>query len=411
MTLADFARPIVLLALYAFPPLASAQTDAKAEARAHFDRGFALANRGVYAEAVTEFNRAYELSPHFAVLYNLGQAYSGLGHPVYATQALERYLNEGASNVPAQRRSEVKADIARLERSIAAVTLRSDIVGAVIQVDGTEVGRSPLPAAVRVNAGSHVFSAAAPGYRPWELRLVLPGQDQRVVEIRFEPVAVPVAVLPTYAPSTPAPVVQVAPTPTNSAVATPGAAPAGQSGNSAPPMASATPTSEAPSPATTAGATLVAVPVPATSGSRKTAAYVVGGAALGSLVVGGVFGLRAISKRHDSDGLCPNNQCSLQGVALNDQAKTAALVSDITVGAGLVSLAVATYLLVTSRAAAPTAGKLAYGIRVLPQIGPGEAGLSLMWGAAEGRHASPRGYATGSAKTTGELPSLPGDSR
>jgi len=36
--------------------------DAKAEAGKHFDRGFALAKQGVYAEAVVEFNRAYELS-------------------------------------------------------------------------------------------------------------------------------------------------------------------------------------------------------------------------------------------------------------------------------------------------------------------------------------------------------------
>jgi hypothetical protein len=99
---------------------------------------------------------------------------------------------------------------------------------------------------------------------------------------------------------------------------------------------------------------------------------------VGALVVGGVFGLRAISKLHDSDSHCSNDQCSPEGVALNNQAKTAALVSDITVGAGLVSLAVATYLLVTSGKAEPApAGKLAYGIRVLPEMGPGEAKVTL----------------------------------
>jgi hypothetical protein len=85
-----------------------------------------------------------------------------------------------------------------------------------------------------------------------------------------------------------------------------------------------------------------------------------------------------MSKLHDSDSHCPNDQCLPEGIALNNQAKTAALVSDITVGAGLVSLAVATYLLVTSGKAEPApAGRLAYRIRVLPEMGPGEARLAL----------------------------------
>ena len=73
MRLATFTIPVVLVALCAFQPATSAQTKTKAEARKHFDHGLALAKQGVYAEAVVEFNRAYELSPHFAVLYNLGQ--------------------------------------------------------------------------------------------------------------------------------------------------------------------------------------------------------------------------------------------------------------------------------------------------------------------------------------------------
>jgi len=377
MTLAKCTRSIVLFVLCSFPSVAFAQTDAKAEAGKHFDRGFALAKRGGYAEAVVEFNQAYALSPHFAVLYNLGQAYGALGQPVYAVQALRRYLSEGSNQVPAQRRNQVEADIARQERQIATVTVRSDVAGAVISVDGIEVGRSPLPEAVRVNAGVHVLSASAPGYRPWEQKLVLPGQDQRMVDIRFESLAPPAtAVWP--AASAPPATAQAATAPINPGVATqvaPAPVAPGPSASTAPASA---PTSEAQSPETIAASNLVSAPAPATTRSRRTVAYVVGGVGISALVVGGVFGLRAMSKLHDSDSQCPNNQCSPGGVALNDQAKTAALVSDITVGAGLVSLAAATYLMVTSGKAEPApAGKLAYGLRVLPEMGPGEAKVTL----------------------------------
>ena len=392
MRLATFIVPMALVALCASPSMTFAQTGAKAEARKHFDRGLAQAKQGSYAGAIVEFNRAYEISPHFAVLYNLGQAYAALGQPVYAVQALKRYLNEGGNQVPAKRRNEVEADIARQDRQIASVTVRSQLAGAVIKVDGLDIGISPLPKAVRVNAGAHVFSASAPGYRPWEQRLVLPGQDQQVVEIRFEPVSapatapLPVAAAPGLAAAAPAPLAPSVPSPAAPAAlapaypaATASATPAGQSGAlPQPTLPVVVPPTGAESTATASASTQVSTPAPAATGSRRPVAYVVGGVGVGCLVAGGVFGLRAMSKLHDSDAHCPNNQCSPEGVALNDQAKTAALVSDITVGAGLVSLAVATYLLVTSGKVEPApAGKLAYGIHLLPEVGPGEAKVTL----------------------------------
>ena len=229
-----------------------------------------------------------------------------------------------------------------------------------------------------------MFYASAPGYRSWEQTLVLSGQDRQVVEIRFEPISPPTpAPLPAaataaapsvLAPSTPLPVSQTGSAPAHPAAA---AAPAVPSGLRPTPSAAVPPTG-AQSPVTIPASDLVSTPAPAATGSRRTLAYVVGGLGVGSLVVGGVFGLRAMSKLHGSDSHCPNNQCSAEGVTLNNQAKTAALVSDITMGAGLVSLAVATYLLVTSgKAETVPTGQLAYGIRVLPEVGPGETKVSI----------------------------------
>jgi hypothetical protein len=364
-----FAQSIVIFALCSSSAPALAQSNSQAEARQHFDRGFALAEKKAYLEAVTEFSRAYELSPHFAVLFNLGQAYVALGQPVYAVQSLQRYLSEGGKEVPAKRRTQVRAEIARQERLIATVTFRSDVVGAVIHVDGVEVGRSPMPSAVRVDPGMRVLSASAPGYRPWEQKVDLPAKDQRVVEIRFEPLPAPAAA--------PLPAPQVASAPMPATPATP--APAVQSGAPAQPAPSAAlPPSAATPPATSDASVLVSAPAPAGSRWRKPVAYVVGGIGVGSLVAGGIFGARALSKRHESDKLCPKDQCSQEGVNLNNQAKTAALVADITIGAGLVAVAVATYLLLTSGHTEPApAGSSAHNLRVLPEVGPGEARLVL----------------------------------
>ena len=48
-----------------------------------------IASRGNYGQALEEFLAAYRISPHFAVLYNIGQAHIALGQPADAVAALE----------------------------------------------------------------------------------------------------------------------------------------------------------------------------------------------------------------------------------------------------------------------------------------------------------------------------------
>src|SRR5689334_19745800 len=60
-------------------------------ARAHFERGYALAQQGAFEPAVAEFELAYAASPHFSVLFNLGQAYGASGRAVQAERTLLRY--------------------------------------------------------------------------------------------------------------------------------------------------------------------------------------------------------------------------------------------------------------------------------------------------------------------------------
>jgi len=360
--LRNAALSVVLCSL---PAAAIAQVDVKAEARTHFDRGLVLAKGLAYAEAVAEFNTAYQLSPNYAVLFNLGQAYVGMGQPVYAVDVLKRYLTDGGKEVPAARRRQVEADITQQERRIATVTVRAPYSGVAIRLDGVEVGKSPLPEPVRVAAGAHVFAASLPGYRPWEQRLELAGKEQRLIEMAFEPVAAPVHAAAPTSPVSGA----VAPAPGQAASAT--VAPTA--------TAAANPAVVGPGPAPAAETTAPAVPPSTpTAGSKRLPAYVVGGLGLASLAVGGVFGIRAITQMNDSDKECPKDVCSQRGVDLANRAKTSALIADITIGAGLVGVAVATYLFVRSpKATEPAPGTLASSIQVAPAVGPNLAGVAL----------------------------------
>jgi tetratricopeptide (TPR) repeat protein len=115
------------------------------------------------------------------------------------------------------------------------------------------------------------------------------------------------------------------------------------------------------------------VPSPPMDG-RRVGAFAAAGAAVVAVGIGTVFGLRAISKRKDSDPLCPDDRCNQQGLALDHQAHTAAVVSDVTFGAGLLAAGAATYLFLTSGDQAPVAST---GLRWRVALGPRAVGLGL----------------------------------
>ncbi|MFK8000080.1 MAG: tol-pal system YbgF family protein [Polyangiales bacterium] len=73
----------------------------EAEARSHFDAGYAYFQEARYEDALREFDRAYDLSPRPALLFNMSQCYERLGRLDEAIRYLERFI--GASPPPSDR--------------------------------------------------------------------------------------------------------------------------------------------------------------------------------------------------------------------------------------------------------------------------------------------------------------------
>ncbi|HYP98673.1 MAG TPA: hypothetical protein VER96_08365 [Polyangiaceae bacterium] len=129
--------------------------DARTEARTHFDQGVGLARQRAYAEALTEFERAYQIFPHYTVQYNIGQALIALNRPTEATLALTRYLDEGGANIEPRRRQEVEATIASELAKTSTLEITVDVTGALITIDDKPNGHSPLTSPIRVDSGTH----------------------------------------------------------------------------------------------------------------------------------------------------------------------------------------------------------------------------------------------------------------
>src|SRR6188768_803127 len=81
----------------AAPPAEAAPAGAEVlkGAGGRYTRGLALYGDGEFLLALVEFERAYQLSNNYKVLYNIGQVRIQLGRYAKAKEALEEYLKIG----------------------------------------------------------------------------------------------------------------------------------------------------------------------------------------------------------------------------------------------------------------------------------------------------------------------------
>lgn len=188
---------------------AAQPADARAEARTHFDQGVGFSRKHEYAEALSEFERAYQIFPHFSVQYNIGQALTALGRPTEAIAALTRYLEEGGANVEANRRKEVETTIAGELAKTSSVEITVDVPNALVSIDDKPSGRSPLAAPIRVDSGTHRVLATLDSGERSEINVdAKVGQAARVnlqLTAPIAPVASPVASPGPAPPSVAAP--------------------------------------------------------------------------------------------------------------------------------------------------------------------------------------------------------------
>jgi hypothetical protein len=174
----------VLCGVVLTPPRAARAQDAKAAARAHFDRALAASNEQRFDDAAREFEEAYALAPDFKVLYNIGRVSALLGRPLRAVEAFEGYLAQGGDRVGAERRAEVQRLIDEQLPRLAALGVATK-EGADVRVDGRLVGRAPLAGRLRLAAGPHTIEALLADRPPVLREVTLAGGSTTDLTLAF----------------------------------------------------------------------------------------------------------------------------------------------------------------------------------------------------------------------------------
>jgi hypothetical protein len=183
--------PIPILLLFLVTTSASAQDgfgvpeQRMSEASAHFERGTTFYAEGDYAAALIEFKRAYDASPSWRVLFNIGQSYFQLHDYPNALLTLQRFAHEGGDDIVAEDRATLDTELPDLASRVGKVTIASNLDGSIVSVNDEAIGTTPLGDAVLVGMGLHKFTATHEGRTPVERRMAIGGGDNLALRLDF----------------------------------------------------------------------------------------------------------------------------------------------------------------------------------------------------------------------------------
>ncbi len=147
--------------------LLASVSDAEEDAKAHNNRAMAAFALGHYADAAPEFEKAFELKPLPALLYNAAQAHRLAGNKTRALTLYQNYLRIYGAQV--KNGAEVERHIAALQRAIESdATVASAPPLAPAPVASTPASRGvPLVPAAPTETAASPESPAPRKTKPW----------------------------------------------------------------------------------------------------------------------------------------------------------------------------------------------------------------------------------------------------
>lgn len=152
------------------------------EARVHHRRGLELYDEGDYRLALVEFERAYEISKSWKILFNIGQVHFQLASYAKARRALEQYLAVGGDQITPQRRASVEKDLETLKTRTATLSVKVNVPDSEITIEDQPAMRAPIES-LMVDAGNLRIVVTHAGYAAKTRVITLVGGDTQTVTI------------------------------------------------------------------------------------------------------------------------------------------------------------------------------------------------------------------------------------
>jgi hypothetical protein len=308
-------------------------------AEAMFRSGRELMAAGNYARACPKFAESNRIDPKLGTLMNLALCHEKTGK---TASAWAEYAQAGdiARRMGQAERERVARERAKaLEPTLSRLIIdASEEPGAAVTLDDEPLRSGAFGIPIPLDPGDHVVRATAAGKKPFvESFAVQAGASQRTVHI-------------------PALAVDDATQGTTARVET-------------------TPQQASP----VDGATFEPAPANGT-GSRRTFAWVLGGAGVAMVGVGTYFGVRAFSEKSTVENECDRTmRCTPAGVDAKSALSTSETISTAAILGGVAAIGAGVYLWVSGGSHDSRSAQRATGLRVGPDFKARGLRMELIW--------------------------------
>jgi PEGA domain len=171
------------IALFAFSSTTSlAYAQQVAAPEESFRSGVERYTQRDFAGALTAFREAYQADSDWRLLYNVGQCEIQLLRNRDAYLTFTRYLKDGGSQVPEERRPAVAKDLAMLLSKLGRIVVQVTPEDATILID-----EQPSAAETVVDPGVHVVAMRREGYVTTTQKVDIGAGDRSIVQTRLQP--------------------------------------------------------------------------------------------------------------------------------------------------------------------------------------------------------------------------------
>ena len=155
-------------------------------AKGDYDTAVALYKQGAYAQAATKFQSAYDSSKDARLLWNAAAAEKQQRHYAKARVLVRQYVALG-TDLTEKDKTDANDLLAVLDRLVSDVTIVVNEPGAVIAVDGEQVGESPLPKPLTLDTGTRAIRVTKDNFLPYQAQVPIGVGPSATVQINLLP--------------------------------------------------------------------------------------------------------------------------------------------------------------------------------------------------------------------------------
>lgn len=161
-------------------PLAESLTG---EAKRDYDAAKLLFADGDMAGAAAKFQHAYDVSKDPRLLYNVAVCEKNQRRYFRVQVLLQRYLREMGGSLSTQDRTNVEETLTAIKSFVSTLKLNVQDEGAVVMIDGEEVGRAPITQPIPIDLGRRTIRVTKPGFLPYEKTIDVAGGTEIPLDV------------------------------------------------------------------------------------------------------------------------------------------------------------------------------------------------------------------------------------